>query len=97
MPSPGQFPDEHPTAAIQRRLAALERAGRRFGKVGAGTILNAATTSAVTHGLGATPSSVIVTSRGNELIWVGTVNSTSFVATRTGSSGALGFFWRVDR
>ena len=97
MPSPGEFPDEHPTVKILKRLGTLETAGQRFGKVGAGTIADAATTSAVTHGLGATPSSVIVTSRGNELIWVGTVNSTSFVATRTGSSGALGFFWRVDR
>ena len=32
MPSPGQFPDEHPTADIMRRLAILEAAGRRFGK-----------------------------------------------------------------
>ena len=97
MPSPGQFPDEHPTAKLAGRLFTLEAAGRRFGAVGAGTIIDAATTSAVTHGLGATPSSVIVTSRGNELVWVGTVDATSFVATRTGSSGALGFFWRVDR
>ena len=29
MPSPGQFPDEHPTADILRRLAILEAAARR--------------------------------------------------------------------
>lgn len=66
------------------------------GKVGSDTIADTNASVTVTHGLGATPSSVLVTPQADDRIWVTTVGATTFQVNRAGTSGTLDFFWRAD-
>lgn len=63
---------------------------------GTGTIDDTQTSEQITHGLATTPTSVVVTPRDDELIWVSARSSSTFTVTRTGSSGALDFDWRAE-
>ena len=96
MPRPAQFPEQNPTAEVERRLAILERSLRPGGAIGSGTIADAVLTEVVAHGLGAAPSTVLVTPQKDERVWVTAVNATDFTVNRSGSTGALGFYWRVE-
>jgi hypothetical protein len=60
---------------------------------GTSAIANSATTQVVTHGLSATPTAVVVTPLGNEMVWVSARTSTTFTVSRAGSSGSLSFDW----
>lgn len=60
---------------------------------GTGTVADAASTAVVSHGLDETPTSVTVTPRGDEMVWVSARTATTFTVSRSGSSGALDFDW----
>lgn len=62
-------------------------------KVGTDTIADTNSTVNVTHGLGATPSAVVVTPDGDERLWVTAIGATTFTVNRSGTSGARGFSW----
>jgi hypothetical protein len=66
------------------------------GTVGSDTILDTNSSVTVTHGLGATPSSVTVTPQGDDRLWVTTVGATTFQVNRAGTSGAFSLYWRAD-
>lgn len=63
---------------------------------GTATIADAASTAVVTHGLSAAPTSVVVTSRGSEAVWVSARTATTFTVSRPGSAGALAFDWQAE-
>ena len=88
-----QYPEETPIDALEKRVAIIEGIIRERFLEAAGQIDGGNSTEVITHGLGVTPSSVFLTPRGNALIWVTTVGATTFTVNRTGTSGALGFYW----
>lgn len=60
---------------------------------GTNNIGDTTTSRAVNHGLPTTPTTVVLTPRAGELIWVSSRTSTQFIVTRTGSTGTLNFDW----
>lgn len=64
---------------------------------GTGTILDTDTEASVSHGLAGTPTSVIVTPRGNGPLWVPSRTGSAFVVERAGSSGDLAFDWQAAK
>ncbi len=62
---------------------------------GAGTVGDGNSTEVVTHGLGATPSAVVITPQGNATLWVTAADGTGFTVNRTGSTGDLDFYWQA--
>ena len=62
---------------------------------GTATIADSSTTEVVAHGLAATPVVVIATPGGDERIWITTIGGTNFTVNRSGSTGALVFYWRA--
>jgi hypothetical protein len=60
---------------------------------GTATIIDTAATQSVTHGMTGTPTSVTVSSDGNELVWVTAIGATTFTLTRAGTSGARVCYW----
>ncbi len=88
-----RYPEETPITDLERRIATLEGIIRQRFLEGEGQIDSGSTTAVITHGLGVVPSSVFVTPKGNTLIWIGTITSTTFNVLRTGTSGNLTFSW----
>lgn len=64
---------------------------------GSSTILDTTSTLVVAHGMPATPTSVVVTPAGNELIWVTSIGATNFTLNRAGTSGARIVTWMAQR
>ncbi len=60
---------------------------------GTATIANGQSTVTVIHGLTAAPSTVVVTPRLNEALWVTTLGASGFIVNRVGTTGALDFSW----
>jgi len=88
-----QYPEETPIAALERRLAIIEGMIRQPFLEGAGQIDAGNSTEAITHKLGATPSTVFATPQGDTRIWITAIGITTFTVNRTGTSGNLGFSW----
>ncbi len=93
MPRARQYPEETPIDALARRVAILEGIIRERFLEGTGQIDDGSATEVVTHGLGVTPSSVFLTPKGNTLIWITGITSTTFTVNRSGTSGNRTFSW----
>jgi hypothetical protein len=76
--TPDPGPDPDPSATFQ---------------AGADQIDDAESTVEVEHGLGHVPETVLLTPRGNELLWVPDRDDLTFTAARAGTSGRLRFDW----
>jgi len=50
----------------------------------------------VTHGMATTPTSVVVSPRGEEFVWVSARTDTTLTVSRTGTSGSLAFDWYAE-
>lgn len=63
---------------------------------GTATITDTTSSAVVTHNLSAAPTSVAVTPRANEAVWVSARTATTFTVSRVGTSGALAFDWQAE-
>ena len=63
---------------------------------GSATIADTTSSIVVTHGLSASPNSVVVTARGNEAVWVSARTATTFTISRAGTAGALIVDWQAE-
>ena len=93
MPGVSRYPEEAPLSDLDSRVATLEGIIRQRFLEGAGQIDNGNSVEVIAHGLGVVPSSLFVTPFGNTLIWVDSVNATTFRVNRSGTSGDRGFYW----
>jgi hypothetical protein len=66
------------------------------GNKGSATILDTTSTIVVTHGLTTTPTSVTVSPRANEAVWVSARTSTTFTVSRVGTTPALVVDWQAE-
>ena len=93
MPGVSRYPEETPLSDLDRRVATLEGIIRERFLEGSDQITDGNSTEAITHGLGVVPSSVFLTPRSNDGVWVTAIGATTFTANRSGTSGILGFYW----
>lgn len=63
---------------------------------GTDTIADTSATVGVSHGLTETPTSVTITPRGNDTLWVSARGASTFTVERSGTSGALDFDWKAE-
>lgn len=92
---PQQFPEDTPIGEVNRRLGIIEGMIRqRFGE-GSRQIADGVSTEVITHGLGVVPSSIFLTPRTNVQVWATAIGATTFTATRSGTSGLVGFYWQA--
>ncbi len=90
-----RYPEETPISDLETRVAILEGIIRQRFLEATGQIDAGNTTEVITHGLGATPSSVFVTQQGSttDPLWITAIGTTTFTVNRGGTSGNLGFSW----
>ncbi len=88
-----RYPEETPISDLETRVAILEGIIRQRFLEATGQIDAGNTTEVITHGLGATPSSVFATPQGDTRIWITAIGTTTFTVNRGGTSGNLGFSW----
>ena len=93
MPRVRQYPEETPLFLMERRLATLEGIIRERFLEGSSQITAGNSTEVITHGLGVVPSSVFLTPRSNDRVWLTAIGATTFTVNRSGTSGILGFYW----
>lgn len=80
-------------SVVRTRVAIRNNTGYVTEGSGTDTIADTTSTKVVTHGLAAAPTSVRVSPRGNEMIWVSARTATTFTVSRAGTAGALSFDW----
>lgn len=68
-------------------------AGLTYANSGSGSIADTLSSATVSHGLDGTPNVVVVTPAAQETLWVSNITSTDFTVNRTGTTGALTFYW----
>ena len=93
MPGVRQYPEETQAFILEQRVTTLEGIIRERFLEGSDQITAGNSTEVITHKLEVVPSSVFLTPRSNDRVWLTAIGATTFTVNRSGTSGILGFYW----